>query len=64
MVKQLGTPTWFMTLSCAHLRSSELFQIIARSQGTNMFDKQVEALSCSEECSMLSFNLVVVAVQS
>ena len=29
-----------------------------------MFDEQVEALSCSEECSMLSFNLVVVAVQS
>ena len=25
MVKQLGIPTWFMTLSCAHLRWPELF---------------------------------------
>lgn len=29
MVKQLGIPTWFMTLSCADLRWPELFQIIA-----------------------------------
>jgi len=28
MVKQPGIPTWFMTLSCAHLRWPELFQII------------------------------------
>ena len=33
MVKQLGIPTWFMTLSCADLRWPELFQIIARTQG-------------------------------
>lgn len=30
MVKQLGIPTWFMTLSCADLRWPELFQILAR----------------------------------
>ena len=29
MVKQLGIPTWFMTLLCADLRWPELFQIIA-----------------------------------
>ena len=34
MVKQLGIPTWFMTLSCADLRSPELFQIISRSSRT------------------------------
>ena len=45
MVKQLGIPTWFMTLSCADLRWPELFQIIARTQGINMTDEQVEALS-------------------
>ena len=32
MVKQLGIPTWFMTLSCADLRWPELFQIIGRMQ--------------------------------
>ena len=31
MVKQLGIPTWFMTLSCADLRWPELFQIIGRT---------------------------------
>ena len=45
MVKQLGIPTWFMTLSCADLRWLELFQIIARTKGNNMTDEEVEALS-------------------
>lgn len=45
MVKQLGIPTRFVTLSCADLRWPELFQIIARTNGTNMTDEQVEALS-------------------
>ena len=61
MVKQLGIPTWFMTLSCADLRWPELFQIIARTQGKNMTDEQVEALSYNERCSMLNLNPVVVA---
>ena len=61
MVKQLGIPAWFMTLSCADLRWPELFQIIARTQGLNMNDEQVEALSYYERCSMLNRNPVVVA---
>ena len=61
MVKQLGIPTWFMTLSCADLRWPELFQIIARTQGKNLTDEQVEALSYNERCSMLNLNPVVVA---
>ena len=61
MVKQLDIPTWFMTLSCADLRWPELFQIIARTQGINMTDEQVEALSYFERCSMLNLNPVVVA---
>ena len=61
MVKQLGIPAWFMTLSCADLRWPELFQIIARTQGVNMTDEQVEALSYYERCSMLNRNPVVVA---
>ena len=61
MVKQLGIPAWFMTLSCADLRWPELFQIIARTQGFNMTDERVEALSYYERCSMLNRNPVVVA---
>ena len=45
MVKQLGIPTWFLTLSCTDLRWPELFQIIAKTRGHNMTDKEVEALS-------------------
>ena len=60
MVKQLGIPTWFMT-SCADLRWPELFHIIARTQGKNMTEEQVEALSYNERCSMLNLNPVVVA---
>ena len=61
MVKQLGIPTWFMTLSCADLRWPELFQIIARTQGKNLTNEQVDALSYDERCSMLNVNPVVVA---
>jgi len=42
--------TWFMTLSCAHLRWPELFQLLARIQANDLIDKQVDALSCNERC--------------
>ena len=44
MVKQLGIPAWFMTLSCADLRWPELFQIIYRMQGKDITDEEVDAL--------------------
>ena len=61
MVKQHGIPTWFMILSCAHLRWLELFQILAKIKGNDLTDKQVDALSCNERCRMLDLNPVVVA---
>ena len=61
MVKQLGIPTWFMTLSCADLRWPELFQIVGRTQGKNLSEEQVAALSYVERCQMLNANPVVVA---
>ena len=61
MVKQLGIPTWFMTLSCADLRWPELFQIIGKIQGLNLTDEEIEGLSYNERCSMLNSNPVVVA---
>ena len=50
-----------MTLSCAHLRWPKVFQILARIQGNELTDKQVDALSCNERCLMLNLNPVVVA---
>ena len=61
MVKQLGILTWFMTLSCADLRWPELFQIIGRTQGLNLTDIQVDALSYNERCYILDLNPVVIA---
>ena len=61
MVKLLGIPTWFMTLSCADLRWPELFPIIAKTQGKNITDEEVDNLSCHERCSVLNLNPVIVA---
>ena len=61
MVKQLGIPTWFMTLSCADLRWPEVFQIISRIQGKDITDEEVDALSYDEKCKMLNLNPVIVA---
>ena len=61
MVKQLGIPTWFMTLSCAHPRWPELFQIISRIQGKDTTDEEVDAPSYNKKCKMLNLNPVIVA---
>ena len=63
MVKQLGIPTWFMTLSCADLRWPELFQIISRIQGKDITDEEVDALYYDEKCKMLNLHPVIVAKQ-
>lgn len=60
MVKPLGIPTWFVTLSFADLRWPELLQILARIQGNDLTDEQVDALSYNEKCQMLNRNPVVV----
>ena len=61
MVKQLGIPTWFMTLSCADLRWPDIFQIIARTNGKNITTEEVEALSYDEKCSLFNLNPLIVA---
>ena len=60
MVKPLGIPTWFVTLSCADLRWPELLRIFARIQGNDITDEQVDALSYNEKCQTLNLNPVVV----
>ena len=47
-----------MTLSCADLSWTELFQIVARTQGRDITE-EVEALSYVERCQMLNANPVV-----
>ena len=44
MVKQLGVPTWFMTLSCADLDGLSYFRLLLELNGKNMTAEEVEAL--------------------
>ena len=61
MVKQLGLPTFFMTLSCADLRWNELISIISKLKGENLSDEQINNMSYFERCSFLNLNPVLLA---
>ena len=58
MVKQLGVPTFFLTLSSADLRWNELAEII---QKLNKADCNISNLSYHDRCSILSSKPVIVA---
>ena len=61
MVKQLGLPTFFLTLSCADLRWNELISIISRLKGVDISTDDIENLSYKDRCDLLNSNPVVVA---
>ena len=56
MVKQLGLPTFFLTLSCADLRWKELILIISRLNGLNL-DENSE-IDYFKKCEILNSNPV------
>ena len=61
MVKQLGLPTYFMTLSCADLRWNELESIISKLNGENLTDEQINNFTYFERCNYLNSNPVLLA---
>ena len=61
MVKQLGTPKFFLTLSCAYLWWNELISIIFKLNGIDIADKDTERLSYYERRDTLNKNPVLVA---
>ena len=61
MVKQLGIPTFFLTLSCADLRWKELPAIISKLLGLELSDEQLENLSYEDKCKYLNMNPVFLA---
>ena len=61
MVKQLGIPTFSMTLSCADLRWNELIVIISKLNSLNLNDNDINNLSYQESCDILNKNPVLVA---
>ena len=58
MMGQLGTPTWFFTLSAADMQWPDLIQTIARQSGVILSDKDVCNLSYTERCNWLRSNPV------
>ena len=61
MVKQLGLPTYFMTLSCADLRWNELPTIISRLNGMNMSEEEIKQMDYRTRCDLLNSNPVLLA---
>ena len=61
MVKQLGLPSFFLTLSCADLRWDELVQIITRLKGSDITDDEIANLSYFDRCEILNSNPVLLA---
>ena len=60
MVKQLGVPTFFMTLSSADLKWNELVSIINKLHKLNMSEEDIENLTYHERCRLLNSNPVLV----
>ena len=61
MIRQLGTPTWFFTLSAADMKWPDMIQIIARQYGVCYSDEDVAALSFDEKSNWLRRNPVTAA---
>ena len=61
MIRQLGIPTWFLTLSAADMKWPEVIQIIARQYGTSLTEEQVSNLSWEQKCTWLRRNPVTAA---
>ena len=63
MEKQLGCPTFFLTLSCADLRWDDLVEIIAKLKNMNFSGEQISSLDSFQGCKILNSNPVTVLRQ-
>ena len=61
MIRQLGTPTWFFTVSAADMKWPEMIQSIAKQYGVTYTDEDVAALSFEERSNWLRRNPVTAA---
>jgi len=61
MIRQLGIPTWFMTLSAADMQWPDVIQTVAHQYGEILSDEQVSNMSWEEKCSYIRRNPVIVA---
>jgi len=61
MVRQLGCPTWFVSLSAADLQWPELLTLTARQRGQLLSQDDVPQLSWKQNCEILQSNPVTAA---
>ena len=61
MIRQLGLPTWFLTLSAADMQWPDVIQTIAKQYGYVFTDDEVAAMSFEEKSKWLSQNPVTAA---
>ena len=61
MIRQLGIPTWFLTLSAADMQWPDVIQTIARQYGTILTDEDVKTMSFEEKSKWLRQNPVTAA---
>ena len=54
MVKQLGTPTYFLTLSCGDLRWEEVPYVINKLNNLRLSDEELKKLIYQERCNLLN----------
>ncbi len=59
--RQLGTPTWFFTLSAADMKWPDVIQTIARQYGVSYTDEQVTVLSFEEKSKWIRSNPITAA---
>ena len=61
MVKQVGSPTFFMTLPCVGLRCEELIMTTSKLNSLHILEENIEEMSYRERCEALNKNTVFVA---
>ena len=61
LIRQLGLPTWFFTLSAADMQWPDVIQTIARQYGTTFTDEDVKNMSFEEKSKWLGQNPVTAA---
>ena len=61
MIRQLGIPTWFLTLSAADMQWPDVIQTIARQYSTKLTDEDVKTMLFEEKSKWLRQNPVTAA---
>ena len=61
MIRQLGCPTFFLTLSCADLQWKDIFSIIFKMTNKALSKEMIDNLNYFERCEMLNNHPVFVA---